>query len=131
MKAARRAMRALTFALCALALAGPAHAGAGTQEASRETAAAASPPDEATGPVEALARLGPAPLGSDGPDSAGGGVRALRSELARLRLENEALRADVRSSDRLVGAGLLAGGMLLGALLRAAAGRRPQPRIRF
>ena len=131
MQVARRAARALAFALFALALAAPSRALDSTLQAAPESASPISSRDEARSPSDTIAHLGSQGLASGEREPEPAGMRALRSELDRLRLENESLRADARWNDRLVGAGILTGGMLLGALLRAAAGRRPQPRIRF
>jgi hypothetical protein len=130
MQAVRRTLCILTFVLHTWAAAGPARAQE-TAETDAASPAAARLQDGTSGPAEAVARLGSDRLASDGAGAAADGLRSLRAEVERLRHENEALRTDLRSTDRLVGAGLLTAGMLLGALLRAAAARRPQPRIRF
>ena len=54
-----------------------------------------------------------------------------QSTIERLTRENLELRAGARWPHWITGAGILVSGMLLGMLMRGAAGRRSRPRIRF
>lgn len=56
---------------------------------------------------------------------------AQRSELEQLTRENLELKAGARWPERIVGAAILATGMLIGWLLHILAGRRQRPRIRL
>jgi hypothetical protein len=54
-----------------------------------------------------------------------------RTELARVRQENEALRSGARWPEWITGALILATGMAFGAVLRGVSGRRRQARLKL